>query len=92
MHAATQCFRSGGNQSSLGTAADWPILCSSIRCSVQLEETRLGASEMWCFGGELCMRVLFNLIFGCRHRRCSWPRTVREPRNRTYVVVSELRD
>lgn len=32
------------------------------------------------------LRALFNLIFGCRHRRCSWPMTVRQPRKRTYVV------
>lgn len=32
------------------------------------------------------MRALFALIFGCRHRRCSWPLTVRKPRKRTYVA------
>jgi hypothetical protein len=32
------------------------------------------------------LRALFDLIFGCCHRRCSWPLTVRQPRTRTYVT------
>jgi len=31
-------------------------------------------------------RALFNLLFGCHHRRLSWPLTLRQPRMRTYVV------
>jgi len=32
------------------------------------------------------LRALYDLIFGCAHRRLSWPLTVRTPKKRTYVV------
>ena len=36
------------------------------------------------------LRVPFDLIFGCAHRRLSWPLTVRTPKKRTYVVCLNL--
>jgi hypothetical protein len=35
------------------------------------------------------MMWLFQLAFGCRHRRISWPLTVRKPQKETYVVCLE---
>ncbi len=32
------------------------------------------------------LSALFENIFGCGHRKLSWPLTVRQPRKRTYVV------
>ena len=35
------------------------------------------------------LRALYQLVFGCWHRKLSWPLTVRKPRMRTYVVCLE---